>query len=311
MTSTITKRIEDVDTDEGVDMSQTSIMLTLQLAKAGNRKRVSSNRVEVDADKDAISVSKELLDSPQYEDIRSFDGMIRKWVYVRALPAVGLRTGTYRIPIALLEEVDTKLGEFDAERAALVDKFCNVYQDQVAEAQDRLRELYDERDYPPVGAVQDAFTFEYRYVSFAVPQALKSISIDLLRREQEKARLDVQSEAEEIKDALRASFAELLDHAVSRLAVKDGKPLIFRDSMIGNIEQFLEYFGQRNVVGDFQLEELVTKARAAMTGVEKAQDLRDNGALRGRVRSALGEIKKTMDDNVMVKPGRRISFDDE
>ena len=311
MTSTITKRIEDVDSDQGVDMSQTSIMLTLQLTKAGNRKRVSSNRVEVDADKDAISVSKELLDSPQYEDIRSFDGMVRRWLYVRALPAVGLRTGTYRIPIVLLEEVDEKLGAYDAERAALVDRFCNVYQDQVDAAQDRLRELYDTRDYPPVDAVRDAFTFEYRYVSFAVPQALKSISIDLLRREQEKARLDVQSEAEEIKDALRASFAELLDHAVKRLAVKDGKPLIFRDSMIGNIEQFLTYFGQRNVVGDTELEELVTKARAAMNGVDNAQDLRDNGALRGRVRSALGEIKKTMDDNVMVKPGRRISFNDE
>ena len=308
---TIAKGIEDVDAPGGVDMSQTSIMLTLQMKRAGNRRRVSSNRVEVDADRDAISVSKELLDSPEYEDIRSFDGMVRRWLYVRALPAVGLRSGTYRIPVALLEEVDGKLDEFDAERDTLVIKFCTVYEDQVAAARDRLRELYDEGDYSSALAMQAAFSFEFRYVSFAVPEELKSISIGLLRREQEKARLDIQSEAEEIKDALRASFAELLDHAVKRLGVKDGKPLVFRDTMVTNIEEFLEYFGKRNVVGDSELADLVDKARLAMKGVDDAKDLRDNGALRGRVRSALGEIKQTMDDSLMVKPARRISFEDE
>ena len=299
-------------TPDNVDLARTTVILSLRMTRAGNRRRVSSNQVEVDADKDAISVNKELLESDEFKEIVSFDGYVRRWLYTRSLPAYGtLKSGIYRIPTGLVSQIDAQLQMCRAERDALVDAFIEAYPARVQAAKTRLRSLFNPTDYPPAVLLPELFTFEFRYMAVSVPTALSSISQELLQREIAKAEVAVKSEADEIKLALRQSFAELIDHAASRLAVKDGKKLIFRDTLVSNITEFLEFFNARNVVGDDDLSGLVDRARDVMSGIENPDKLREDGALRGRVRTSLQSIKKEMDENLMLRPARKISFDDE
>jgi hypothetical protein len=282
----------------GTDINANSVLLVLTQRKPGNRRKVNSAMIEVDADKDAVSVGKELLDSPEYQDIVSFEGEVRHWIYTRSLPAYGtLKDGVYRIPLALVNEVDAEMIRFNDHRQSLIEAFLASYPLSVELARSRLRSLFDPSDYPDVAQVRTAFDFQYRYLVLGVP---KNLSAHLIAREFEKAAAAVASEIEEIKLALRTSFADLIQHAADRLQVRpDGKKVIFRDSMVKNMEDFLDYFTQRNIVNDGELAALVERARKAMQGVTP-DDLRDNDGLRYQVQQTMTGIKKTMDDSLML-----------
>ena len=295
--------------DPPVDLAANSVMLVLRLGRLGNRRKVSTSMVEVDADPDAVHVGKELLESPELKAVTTEDNALRMWVYARSLPSYGtLRDGVYRLPLALVDQVDEELEAFRQRRQALIDKFLDRYPAMVNEAVDRLRSLYNPMDYPHLDQVAARFSFQYRYLAFGTPDML---SARLLARERSKAAAEVASEVEEIKLALRSSFAELVYHAADRLRVgPDGKKMVFRDSLVKKLEEFLTYFNQRNIVDDGELAGLVERARAVMHGLAP-QELRDNDSLREQVQHTMQVIKDTMDGSLMLKPARRLILDRE
>jgi hypothetical protein len=265
--------------------------------------------VEVDADPEAVHVGKELLEAPELKAVQTEDDAIRRWVYARSLPSFGtLRDGVYRVPLALVEQVDEELEAFRERRQALIDTFLARYPAMVEEAKDRLRALYNPSDYPHLDQIAARFTFSYRYLAFLTPQTLTA---RLLARERAKAAAEVSTEVDEIKTALRTGFAELVAHAAERLGERpDGKPVTFRDSMVTKLTEFFGYFGARNLVGDDELAALVEQARESMKGVT-AQVLRTDEVTRASVKDTLDQIKKEMDSNLMVRPSRRLILDRE
>ena len=294
---------------QNTDLNQNSVLLLLRLYRLGTRRKVDSTMVEVDADKEAIVVNKELLESAELEAIKSFDGHIHRYLYARSLPTFGvLRTSAYRLPLGLVEEVDARLLQLRSERMNLIESFLAVYDAQAAEAQKRLRKLYNPGDYPTKDQVAQTFGFEYRYMTLGVPQ---SLSAALIAREQEKALADVTNEVEEIKLALRTSFYRLVEHAADRLRVGlDGKKMVFRDSLVQNLGDFLAYFGQRNIVGDQDMATLVERARIAMQPVADPNSLRDNADLRSAVQLTMQQIKELMDQQLMLRPKRKLILEE-
>ena len=289
------------------DLASNSVMLVLRIGRIGNRRKVPTALVEVDADPDAVHVGKELLESPELKAVQTEDDAIRRWVYARSLPSYGtLRDGVYRVPLALVDDVDTELEAFRARRDALVTTFLTRYPAMVDEARDRLRALYNPADYPRLDQVTAKFTFSYRYLTFMTPETL---SARLLSRERAKAAAEVSTEVEEIKVALRTGFAELVAHAAERLGEKpDGKPVTFRDSMVTKLTDFFGFFAARNLVGDEELAALVERARESMQGVT-AQVLRTDDVTRASVKETLDRIKTEMDTGLMVRPSRRLILD--
>ena len=290
-----------------IDLAATSVMLVLRLGRLGNRRKVPTSMVEVDADPDAVHVGKDLVKSPELKAVSTEDNAIRQWLYARSLPSYGtLRDGVYRLPLTLVDQVDEELEAFRQRRQALIDKFLDRYPAMVNEAVARLRTLYNPADYPHLDQVAARFTFDYRYLAFMTPETL---SARLLARERVKAAAEVSTEVEEIKLALRSSFAELVYHAADRLkAGPDGKKSVFRDSLVQKLEEFFQYFNQRNIVDDRELAGLVERARAVMKGLAP-QELRDDDVLRQQVQQTMQTIKDTMDGNLMVRPRRRIILD--
>ena len=293
--------------DPPVDLASNSVMLVMRMGRLGNRRKVPTDMVTVDADPEAVHVGKELLESPELKAVTTEDNAIRQWVYTRSLPSYGtLRDGVYRLPLTLVDQVDEELEAFRQRRQELIDRFLERYPAMVNEALARLRALYNPADYPHLDQVAARFSFQYRYLAFGTPDML---SARLLARERSKAAAEVASEVEEIKLALRSSFAELVYHAADRLKVgPDGKKMVFRDSLVQKLEEFLTYFNQRNLVDDRELAGLVERARAVMHGLAP-QELRDNDSLREQVQHTMQVIKDTMDGGMMLRPTRRLILD--
>ena len=293
-------------TQAAENLQAKSILLVLHISKPGNRRKVSAGMVEVDADRGSISVAKELLQCEELQAILTLDGQIRKYVYGRSLPSGILKEGVYRLPLVLVDEVDQGLNDLMASRQALVERFVAIYPSTVEEARNRLRALYDHSDYPEPAAIRDAFGLEWRYLTLEVPETLSQA---LVERERAKIAASVAAEVDEIRLALRTAFAELVQHAADRLATaQDGKPLIFRDSLIKNMEEFFHYFEARNLTQDGGLASLVEQARDAIRGLTP-EDLRKFPSLRGAVQQTLAGIKATMDAGLMLKPTRRFTLE--
>ena len=292
-----------------VDLASNSVMLVMRMGRLGNRRKVPTSQVTVDADPDAVIVAKELLESPELKAVATEDNAIRQWLYARSLPSFGtLRDGVYRLPLTLVDQVDEELEAFRQRRQALIDKFLDRYPAMVNEAVHRLRALYNPADYPHLDQVAARFEFSYRYLAFMTPETL---SARLLARERGKAAAEISTEVEEIKLALRSSFAELVYHAADRLRVgPDGRKLVFRDTLVQKLEQFFQYFNQLNIVDDSELGGLVERARAVMKGLAP-QELRDDDVLRQQVQQTMESIKKTMDGGMMLRPSRRLVLDPE
>lgn len=292
--------------DKSVNLAENAVVLNVFFGGPGNSRKVDSEMVKVDADKDAIHVSKELLDSDEFKAIWRHRGYVKGFIKSRCLPSF-FRSGFFLLPVNLVQEVDAKLQEMQTEDRDLIKKFIDVYPDRVKEAKDRLQKLYDPADYPSVDRVKAAFKFEVRYLAFSTPGKLASISQKLFKREQEKAERYWAEAAVEVQKALRTVMADLVTHMVEKLSGSngDGKKKIFRDSMITKMEEFLELFGKRNITGDGETEALVKKAKAVMKGVD-AEILRSDEDVRRRVARDFGAIKKTLDTMLQDKPVRKL-----
>ena len=74
--------------------------------------------------------------------------------------------------------------------------------------------------------------------------------------------------------------------------------------------EYFERFGPRNIANYADLEAQIKKTKALCNGLDP-ESLRDDEALRNRVRSQFETIKNTVDTMVVLKPSRDVSFSDD
>lgn len=286
-----------------------AVCLSLAVGCLGTRRKVSSSSIQVEADKDMLHVSKAILESEQLDAIKTLDGEMRSWLAKRALPSP-FRKGTYLIPLALVEQVDEKIGAYQEKRRTLVDAFLAVYDRSVEDAKGRLNGLFNPADYPGDEKVRAAFYVDVRYLAFGVPEKLEGIRRDIFEREKQKAEAQWREASDEVQQALRAGLADVVDHMVERLQGNGGeKPKVFRDSLVGNMQEYLELFAPRNVTDDAQLAQLVDRCKGVLDGVD-ADALRSSAAIRNKVREGMTQVQAVLDTMVIDRPARRIVLED-
>jgi hypothetical protein len=274
----------------------------------GNRRKVSSSDVEVDADKAWIGVSKKLFDAPEWKAIQTLDGEARRYVTDRC--ALILKNGIYMMPADFVEDVRDKLTEFNRERNELVGKLIRVYDATIAESRKRLRGLFDASEYPTVEEIREAFKITWRVISWDTPANLKNVSKAVYEEEQKKAAASWKEMQADMQQILRVSMADLVDHLVDKLTPDEkGKKKVFRDTAVTKIQEFLATFDARNVTNDVELKAMALKARNLIEGVD-AQTLRDSRGTRENVRAGFEKIARAFDTMLVDKPTRSISFED-
>jgi len=295
------------------DMMQKCVVLVVSLGKMGNTRKISvSSVVEKDKgiDYSMLRTGKKLLDCEEFDAIDSLDGEIRSYIYSVTTPNPILRGGTYLLSLKLLEECHAKLSEFLLKRNALVDKFLEVYQQRVDEAKQRLGPAFNVTDYQSRATVRAQFTFDWDYMQFGVAASLEGVNAEMYEAAKQKAAAKLDNAVDEVRTALRAGMAELVDHLVDRLSGdEDGKPKVFRNSMLDNVRDFLKTFEGRNIVDDKELSKLVQRASDLVDGIDP-DTLRKSKVVRETVQGGFAEIKTKLDTMLVNRPKRAISFGD-
>jgi hypothetical protein len=294
-----------------MENNKTVLYLSITLGRPGTKRRVNNSEIECDTDKSLLSVSKEILDSEAYSRIVSLDNDIRRWVNTYSLPGQIFKRGIYAVPATLVEKVESKLLDFAASRTELVNLFINEYPSKIELAKSRLGSLFNPKDYPSKESMRSSFEFNTRYLSLGVPDNLNSISKDLYDKEKEKARQQWENALKEWQVLLRQEFYSLIEHLREKLDGnrENGKPKIFRDNTIKNINEFLNNFEDKNISGDEYLSKLVSQTREILTGVD-ADSIRDVPQVKDFVRTGFQAIKDNLDTNMVDKPVRNFNFEE-
>jgi len=283
------------------NLTDKAVLLVLKLGKFGNSKRVKdAGAIEVrptsegqQADKDLIRVTKQLLDAPEIDAIGKFDAEIRGYVYGVSMPCDEL-PGFSFVANEMIEQVDAELTDMKAKRAVLVALAKDAYPKRVEETQARLGIVADATDYPGAEEFAEDYTMSYRFVSLAVPDALKG---DLRDREAMKAADAVVSAEDAMRERMRSNFYDIVSHMEDRLngTRENGKIKIFRDSMLENAVQFMQGFAFRNLANDDELAALVAEAQDILDGLT-AEDLRTVEEVRANVLAGFQQIKAQLEE---------------
>lgn len=291
------------------DITKTTVLLSVTLRRFEVTRKVGSEKIEVDADKKYIKVNKMILDSPELQAIRKLDSDLRNWLRIWTIPSV-LKNGVYMLPVGLLDKMDLRLTKFVEERKKLIENFRDAYETRKAEAQQQLNGLFDPSQYPPIEEVCNAFDQEFSYMSFSVPDTLESINSEIFSREKEKLAEKIKEAGEVAQQVIRARFSESVRHLLDRLTPEaDGKKKIFRDSMVKNLQEFVENFSALNVTNDEELEKLVSQARDLVEGVDP-DVIRSDENFREELRDGFKKIDETLASFVVTKASRMIDLDD-
>lgn len=287
-----------------------TICLSVRGGVFGNSRKGTLAAVETDADKQLLRLSKTLLVSTELDAVNKFDnetgGLIRKVAY----PSM-FKGGIHLVSVAQVEMLENMLRERATQRETLVTIAVNAYETRRDETITRLKSQYSAADYPGRAEYASKFYFEWTWVSFDTPTRLKAISAAFFEQEREKWQAQLQSVADECRQAMRAGLQELVEHMVDRLTPNaDGKPKKFKSSLVTNMQEFLNTFELRDVTDDAELAEVVKRARAVMQGVD-ADVLRGDALVRQSMVGKLSELKAAIDPMVIEVADRAISFDDE
>lgn len=273
----------------------------------GVERQADKRLIETDADKNYLRLSKKLIDSREYDSINEYIRQTKNWLLMRSVPSF-FRSGCYLLRLDAVPRVETYLADRAALLPALVDRLLAVLDERIEGARVNLGSQFNARDYPSREQLRGSFGWSYQWIAFNVPQGLPP---SVYKAEMDKISNMWEESAIAITDALRTGFSKLISHAVERLTPgPDGKPKKIYDTLIGNVQDFIATFRDRNVTNDSELETLVQKAQAVLIGVDNSQVIRDNEALRQAVQAGFAEIQVQIDSMIGTAKSRQFDFDE-
>lgn len=287
-------------------ITENTCFFRLSFGLPGNVKKLPVSQITHGADNDGnydkrlVKASKQLLESPELEAIRSGDGKLRNYVYNICLP---WSMGTMLLPNDLLEEVNARCEMYEEERKGMVDTFIEAYPSLCAKAAMALGDLYRATDYPSSEAIRAKFYFAYEYQTVTLPEVLKEKGIYEIANEKLQAK--IAQAGEEITAYMRTTLYELTSHLADVLTPSaDGKPKRLFQTAITNIQDFLDTFKARNVTNDTELENVVSELHGLLTNSVHADVLKKDAALKEKVASEMAKVSGTLKTMVENVPGR-------
>jgi hypothetical protein len=191
-----------------------------------------------------------------------------------------------------------------AELDDAVIQLDDQYEELQGAARLRLGSLYDPADYP--ATLRGWFDVTWDLPSVEPPEYLRQLSPQLYQQEATRVAARFDEAVQLAEQAFTEELSKLVSHLTERLSgADDGKPKIFRDSVVENLREFFDRFRHLNIRSDQQLDDLVVQAQRVIRGVEP-QQLRDNQAVRQQVASQLAGLQSVLDGLLVDRPRRSI-----
>lgn len=282
-----------------------AVMLIFSSHAWGNRKKADIKKIETNAEKNFLSLTKRLIDSDKYKSVLNFQNEVYNWININAVPSFFLR-GCYLFNMKIVEEVEEYLRRQSDLLVQKVEPLLAEYQQKIEESEMKLGDQFDLKDYPTIEKLRASFYFDWRWTIFDIPEGLPS---KVFEAEKMKAENMWKESAEQISLCLREAFIKLISHAKSLLEPgKNGKPKGFKNSSFENIDEFIFTFKNRNIVDDKDLEALVKQAEKILTGVSDPQTLKKDTKLKDQIAKEFTEIEEKLAEMIETKPGRKFSL---
>ncbi len=150
------------------------------------------------------------------------------------------------------------------------------------------------------------FDVTWDFPSVEPPDYLQRLSPELYEQECRRVAAQFDEAVQLAEQAFLQELSQLVSHLTERLSgTEDGKPKVFRDSVVENLSEFFGRFRRLNIRSNDQLDEIVDQAQRVVRGVEP-QALRDNVNLRNRVTSQLSGVQSVVDGLLVDRPRRNI-----
>ena len=296
--------------ERGRALATGTIILLLTSSAIGNKKRVSTDIVETDADKGSLSLHKKIMEAPEFQACLSHIAGTRDNITKRSLPSF-LQRGAYLVKLEAAPLLETYLANAQENLLSLVDGMINAMPQIKEEARVRLGSLYSDADYPGEQDIRRHINMAWRWFEIDTPDRLRSIDMMLFEKEREKAARAFEEAVDGLTVLLRDEFRKVVAHLADRLAPDaDGKKKKLFGSAVENVTEFLELFALRNVTGDEELSSLVEMTKSLMEGVDP-KFIRKDDDYRASVQEDVERVLDEIDALPVIKVSRAISFSDD
>ncbi len=275
----------------------------------GVRKTLSSEQRtqaadSFDAESKYLSASKKLIDTthPAFKAVTSVRSRaVSYWKTVSLpYPEPGLRL----IKRETIGDFDSQMEVFRDELAVAVSELDLHFAEMCEAARDRLGDLFDVSDYP--ATLVDEFAITHDFPAVEPPNYLRQLNPEVYEQECRRVQSRFVEAVELAEQAFLEELAKLVEHLTERIAgQEDGKPKVFRDTAVTNLNEFFDRFRSLNIGSNEQLDQLVSQAQAAVSGVGP-QELRTNEQLRQSVSTRMASVQAGLDQLLVDRPRRNI-----
>lgn len=268
---------------------------------------------------DRVKSTKTLVQSSRYVRLCRAMTALKARSEAMAMPSF-VRPGMFIVKEASVMEVESilKQGWQQIQQNELKDFLAGFEQDienakTAPVKKGGLGPLFNEADYPTLEELEKCFSVEWFWTALSVPENIP----DALKEEANiKFKRRMEDAAQQIEQALRQEFLKVISHAEEALTTQPGsKPKIFRDSLIGNIVQFVNTFESRDIFGDDRMAAVVAKAKQVLidnSGNAKLdpQKLRDFANVRATARAEFAKLKEEL-SGMIVEEGRKMDLSED
>ncbi len=255
-----------------MNLTHDAMLVSLRIAAWSGRlyDRAASNHVAAahDAASSAGRYNKRLLPKCAFAALTATLSKARTTHYEQTLPwdDQGSRLLTVANHARYTELMDALRERMIRERA----RFIDDYDDHIDQARLDLGKLFSIDDYPSKEALRGQFAIRYRIAP--VPDA-EHFMAKLASDDIERVQRDIERQIEErLRDGVGDLYRRL-GEAVERVSERlredeSGKPLVFRNSLIGNIHDLVEVVPRLNIFGDDELARLCEQVKGKIASVE-------------------------------------------
>jgi len=273
-------------------------LVHLECSIWGMRKKIPKSQVTVEASPEYFNAVKYLIDPQQIKPIEQIRGAARNYLSYKSLPFPV--TGLVFVPKDMIGVIDERLEGLRLEFVERTNVFISHYNTFIATAQEKLNGLYNPVDYP--SDISGRFGFRWKYITLGTPGQSQLLSAEVYEREKRKFEQTMFEFRETAVDTLRFSFSEMVERITERLS---GKKKVFRDSLIGNIQEFLADFDALNITDDTELSAQVKRCKAIMSGVNPDM-LRGNDAFRSGIAASMASVQTSLNSMMVNRPKRKL-----
>ena len=178
--------------------------------------------------------------------------------------------GSRLLPVANYERYTELMDALKERMVRERARFIEDYEDNIDRARLELGKLFRIEEYPSKDSLRGRFGLRYRIIP--VPDA-DHFMAKLASDDTDRVKRDIESQIEErLHDAVGDLYRRL-GEAVERVSERlrkdgEGKPLVFRDSMIGNIRDLVDIVPRLNIFGDETLAQLCGQVKDRIASVE-------------------------------------------